>query len=260
MAPEPLIFLSHSSSDQKVAEEITDLLLKALPVNPEEIRCTTAGGCKLPAGAAIDEQLRREVNSCKVLVGLISPHGISSAYVLFELGARWGSGKRLIPILAGGDADLLRGPLRGLHALRCDNEADLHGLISELAEAVDRPQRRPEVFLQNLKRVAETATSLWEETSKRQDLPRDLALELSDNHNKILSWFTATGYRPLPESLGLHDVQVRHLVTQLVDWGLLQRNYDELGDQVEPSLTAKGDDYVVSKGLLLPPGPLGPHW
>lgn len=112
------IFISHSSEDSGIAESLADLFHTALNLSKTEIRCTSVDGYRLPVGVNTDEQLRREVLDSPVLVGLISHHSFESAFVLFELGARWGKNAFLAPVLVPGvSADILKGPLSGLNAL-----------------------------------------------------------------------------------------------------------------------------------------------
>ena len=96
------VFISHSSNDIRVAELLIDLLRKALNLKSEEIRCTSVDGYGMPGGASVDETLRVEVHDAELLIGIVTPASLKSAYVMFELGARWGAGKRMIPLLASG--------------------------------------------------------------------------------------------------------------------------------------------------------------
>ncbi|MDF2440409.1 MAG: hypothetical protein JWN98_1393, partial [Abditibacteriota bacterium] len=85
------IFVSHSSADEKVAKALIDLLRDAFRLDSNKIRCTSVAGYKLKAGAHTEPELRREVQQARVFIGLLSEVSLDSAYVLFELGARWGS-------------------------------------------------------------------------------------------------------------------------------------------------------------------------
>jgi len=84
------VFVSHSQKDNEIAEAFTNLLKLALNLQPEGIRCTSVEGHKLPLGARTDEQLPQEILGTRVFVGIVTSISIESAYVLFELGARWG--------------------------------------------------------------------------------------------------------------------------------------------------------------------------
>ena len=88
-----MLFISHSSKDLEVVRALIYLFRSALAISPEEIRCTSLEGYRLPAGASVDEKLRQEVHEAKVFIGLISYNSLQSIYVVFELGARWGAGK-----------------------------------------------------------------------------------------------------------------------------------------------------------------------
>ncbi len=122
----PSVFISHSSEDADLAELIVDLIRSALHLSADDIRATSVEGHRLPGGADTDSQLRREILGTHSLVGLISEASFDSAYVLFELGARWGTQANLIPLLAPGTSgDVLKGPITGYNALRCDNISQL---------------------------------------------------------------------------------------------------------------------------------------
>ena len=141
------IFLSHSGQDALLAGLLVDLLKTALTLRASEIRCTSVEGYRLPGGADTAEQLREELLTSPAFIGLISPQSFSSAYVLFELGARWGANKRLVPLLAPGvESSILRGPIADLNALRCDVMAQLHQLVHDVATHLGREIEPPAVY------------------------------------------------------------------------------------------------------------------
>jgi hypothetical protein len=129
------VFISHSSADREIAGAFVDLLRSALRLAAKEIRCTSVDGYKLPAGTHSDEQLRQEVFESKTFVALLSPVSITSVYVMFELGARWGSQRYFAPVMvAGFEARSLKAPLSSIHAISGTSDSDLHQLIQTLAE------------------------------------------------------------------------------------------------------------------------------
>jgi hypothetical protein len=113
----------------------------------QQIRCTSVDGYRLPAGADTDEQLREEALAARAFIGILSSFSLASAYVLFELGARWGTKRHLIPVLAPGTGpQTLRGPLTGLNALSCESAAQLHQLVSEVGETLGIEAESPAVY------------------------------------------------------------------------------------------------------------------
>jgi hypothetical protein len=106
----------------------------ALKLSNKDIRCTSVDGYRLPIGADTDEILKFEIFEAEAFIALISPNSIKSSYVLFELGARWGAGKHIAPILLPScDVNILKGPLKRLNALKCDKVSQLHQLIEDLS-------------------------------------------------------------------------------------------------------------------------------
>ncbi len=127
------IFVSHSRSDASVAKPLVDLLRNALNIPAESIRCTSLDGYRLPGGVPVAETLRQEVHQAEIVLALITPVSVRSPWVLFELGARWGSGKRLLPILASGaDPGELTGPLHDLSPLDCTQRAQVHQIVEDV--------------------------------------------------------------------------------------------------------------------------------
>ena len=129
------VFISHSSKDFEIAKPLIDLLQKALHLRSDDIRCTSVDGYGMPGGVTNDERLRAEVHDAQLLIGLITPNSLGSAYVFFELGARWGAEKPMIPLLASGiTPKRLEGPLAGINALDSRDEGQVHQLLEDVAK------------------------------------------------------------------------------------------------------------------------------
>ncbi len=165
----PKIFISHSNNDHELAGLLVDLFRSALNLSAEDIRCTSVEGFKFPGGTKIDEQIKTEVLNAKVLIGLISKESSNSAYVLFELGARWGTGKNLIPLLAPStELSILHGPITAYHALNCGNSNDLFQLASDVALYLGKKLENPNVYQKNIDKIL--SLSEKNEDKKKKDI------------------------------------------------------------------------------------------
>ena len=128
------VFISHDSDDVELAKALVNLLQKSLLLASRDIRCSSVDGYRLEGGVSFDEELRIEVHEAELVIGLITPLSLRSLYVAFELGARWGISKPMIPILASGATpNHLGGPLSGINALDCNNESQVSQLLEESA-------------------------------------------------------------------------------------------------------------------------------
>lgn len=134
--PTVRLFISHCSDDVELAARLVALFRAALSIPSSALRCSSVDGYRLPGGANTDDQLRREVHDADAFVGIVSSASLRSLYVLFELGARWGARRQMIPLLSPGTStSVLGGPLGGLNALSAGSVPQLHQLLSELAAA-----------------------------------------------------------------------------------------------------------------------------
>ena len=148
------LFISHSSKDSKFVQSLVELLRTALPLPASQVRCTSIDGYRLPGGANTDQQLRQEVHEADTFIGIISLHSINSLYVAFELGARWGAGRSLIPLIVPGtDSNILSGPLAGINALNAGNRSQIHQLISDLSTELGVSAESPAAYEHNIESI-----------------------------------------------------------------------------------------------------------
>lgn len=129
--------MSHSHADSGFAAALVGLIAKGLQLRPNDIRLTSHDDHTFAAGDDIDEKIRDEVLSCDVLIGVISRASQKSAYVMAELGARWGADKPIAPIVIG-DGPFIKkaGPIAALKAVDAGNERELRRLVKTLAEVL----------------------------------------------------------------------------------------------------------------------------
>lgn len=154
------VFISHSAKDASIAEALIQLLRAALSIHPEKIRCTSVDGYRLPVGASTEERLKHEVHEARSFIGLITRDSLQSAYVLFELGARWGAGRPLAPLLAAGAApNALGGPLSGFNALSCDSREQLFQLVADIGHELGVPPALPFSYQKHVDDLLEVSTA-----------------------------------------------------------------------------------------------------
>jgi len=143
----PKVFVSHSSVDSLLAGKIADLLVRALALRPQDVRCTSVAAYRLPGGAHTSTQLRDEIAQAEVFIALLTEASVKSSYVLFELGARWSTGRWLAPLLGpSADFSILKAPLNELNAMRTTNRSELHQLVSHIADVLGLEQHSPQYF------------------------------------------------------------------------------------------------------------------
>ena len=67
--------------------------------------------------------------------------------MIFELGAKWGAGKSLIPLITPStDTKILEGPLTGINALNAGNKKQLYQLVSNLSDILGIKPEPPAVY------------------------------------------------------------------------------------------------------------------
>jgi len=188
-----VLFVSHSSMDAMLAKVFVEMFEKATKVSARLIRCTSVAGYRLPVGADTEEQLRHEIFVARAFVGILTPSSAQSAYVLFELGARWGAKRHLAPVLArGADPTVLGGPLSGLNALDLADRNQVLQLVQDLVEYLGLSIEPLPSFQEAVDAVVATARAV------EVTLPRAPHSSLDDALVTVLQFFASgeSTYRP----------------------------------------------------------------
>jgi hypothetical protein len=85
------LFLSYDPADEILAEKLRTILSKRSDVRLVFREIDESEDSKIKAS--------KELESCNCFVVIISRHALRSTWVLQELGAAWGLGKAIIPIM-----------------------------------------------------------------------------------------------------------------------------------------------------------------
>jgi hypothetical protein len=188
----PKIFISHSSKDSAIVAALVTLLVAALHLRKADVRCTSVEGYKLPAGNAVSATLLEEILGAKTFVVVASKRSVDSAYVLFEMGARWAHGKPVVPIAIGSaSAFPLPGPLGDLHVATGSSRSEILNIVERLADTLGVQLQAASGFDLELQKFCEIASQPVAMDGEQQPvvaLPRtEKKPQMSEPANEILT-------------------------------------------------------------------------
>jgi hypothetical protein len=254
------IFISHSAKDEQLAASLVTLLRSALNIPADKIRCTSVNGYRLPIGAHTEVQLRKEVQDTKAFIVLITPSSIASAYVMFELGARWGAELYLAPLLGAGasaSAEFLRGPLSSLNALNCEDPSQVHQLISDLSEQLEiQNPTKPEVYQNLIADLIESSKALNQSAaSKVSTQPPEAPQNISKEEIEVLKLFAISSGKGLVKEaiigrFNLHPLKIGQILEHLTKGDYLDFSGNIGGGNSYYRLTSKGRDYLIENNMV----------
>ncbi len=260
------VFISHSSRDESIAERLVTLIRSALNLATDKIRCTSLNGFRLPAGTTTNERLRQEIYDSKAFIALITPNSLESTYVLFELGARWGTQKPMVPLLACGMTPVnLREPLSAINALNCSDAAQLHQFIADLADILEVDPDRPAAYqkhINELIKISEQTASL-RPTANNHDIPKPrepVSAQLDAGSSVLFAiWqldtekYSENGYRveEIASKSSKSAPECKHYLESFTKDRKLKR-VEVIGNNggLHYSLTVDGSSFLIGKGLI----------
>ena len=92
------IFISHSSKDKNIVEELIDLL-ESIGVKPSQIFCSSFEGYGIPLGSNFLETIKQEISKNVLVLFVLSENFYSSPSCLCEMGATWVLSRENIPMV-----------------------------------------------------------------------------------------------------------------------------------------------------------------
>jgi hypothetical protein len=252
------IFISHSSADEPLANSLVECLLSCMVLKDDQILCTSVPGHKLPLGIDTANFLRNELNAPGVVIGLLTPNSLSAAWVMFELGAAWGAGKDIIPLLAGGAKfQDLPGPLQGRHAAMVADSLALTQAMEQISKQINATPRTSAKVASAIQRLATTGTSNTENTPRAKQvveahdeyMVRQLLETLHDDILRELARARkAIGLSSLGTAVRTSHQHVETAVNELKKWGFVETH--ARNEQMLVLLLPKGEQYAKDQRLL----------
>jgi hypothetical protein len=247
-SPKMKVFISHSSEDSEVAELLISLLRAAMSLPSSSIRCTSVDGYRLPVGAKTDDQLRNEVRNSEVFIGIITPASISSAYVLFELGARWGAELPLFPVTSSGASSHdLRGPLKGMNALDLASPPQVFQLISDVASSLSLSQEPSTASIhKSVQQLCSIAQQAQNQSSVTTSLPTTLDISSEIVLFSLLNNHSGTTANAIGSARGsrVSKVDALSIIREFGEYGWLELTPDENACDFTCRLSSKGREFA----------------
>lgn len=129
MAAQSRIFISYVHEDKDITQAVQALLSSTLKIEKEVF--LSADQTQVFAGHVWLDRIRDALQTCEVLLLLLSERSINRAWVNFEAGAVWLARKPVIPICIGGMLiEFLPQPYAGMQSVYLPSDA--HYLLTSI--------------------------------------------------------------------------------------------------------------------------------
>ena len=127
------IFISHSSKDKDMVIDFMDFLQKGMGFGREDIFCTSYPNA-LPTGEEFIAKIKAELVGCEAAFLVITDNYLSSPFCMAELGAVWGLGKRIFPLLTVDLEKMNSTPLLGMQMRFLNKRDNMEAVYDEFCK------------------------------------------------------------------------------------------------------------------------------
>lgn len=131
------IFISHSSKDKEIVEDLIEIL-DVIGVKNEEIFCSSIQGYGVSLGEDFLTRLKNELNDKILVLFVLSKNFYESPICLCEMGATWIKTNKHIPILIPPfDYAQVKGVINNIQGLKINEPLEINLLKKEIEAAFD---------------------------------------------------------------------------------------------------------------------------
>lgn len=127
------IFISHAVADTKLAKLVTDFLKEAVGVPHDDIFCSSVDGHGVPVTADFNKYMKEQIKQPELVLLLMTPSYMESAFCLMELGAAWAQSHKTLPIvvppIAFGEVTKTLGLIQALDITKPSSLIDLRKAV-----------------------------------------------------------------------------------------------------------------------------------
>lgn len=128
------IFISHSSKDKEIVEELIDIL-ESIGVSPTQIFCSSFEGYGIPIGSNFLDAIKGEINKNVLVLFVLSENFYASPVCLCEMGATWVLAKDHVPVIVPPFTfSKIEGVIPLTQGLSINNELQLNLLRDKIVE------------------------------------------------------------------------------------------------------------------------------
>lgn len=126
------VFISHSSRDKEVVEEIIDLL-ETIGLEPNQIFCSSFEGYGIELGQDFLQRIKEELDNEVLVLFILSENFYQSPVCLCEMGATWIKTNQHIPILIPPfDFDDVKGVIPLTQGFKINDEMKLNSFKQKI--------------------------------------------------------------------------------------------------------------------------------
>ena len=132
------VFVSHAASDSELVRELVEQLIVLGSGVPEaDVFFSSGAATRVPAGRDFREYIRAELDGARIVVAIITPQFMASAFCLAEVGAAWANVREFVPLAVPTfNREALRGVLPGLQVNLMTDPGALDELNDRVCEAM----------------------------------------------------------------------------------------------------------------------------
>lgn len=131
------IFISHAVADAKIAAELNRLFATGLGVTGKDVFCSSLPGRTIPGGFNFVDHIKKNLESAKIVILLITENYMDSQFCLAEVGAAWISKQHVVPVVVPPfTRSKLKATLSITQAWRINDDDDLNGLADDIHTAL----------------------------------------------------------------------------------------------------------------------------